>query len=571
MRFVSCAALLLAHAASVSAQTAYCGNKRGDGTGAISDSDCGAGYIYNSYFSSYQCAATPCVTGTYGAADQFRCCTDDPAAITPFACNESPVNQGPLVLAKDSSGYILYRVNRYTGAYSPVYTIAYSATSPAISTIGACGLNPVDKIIYCMIQLTGYSNDEAYIVRLDSTRVEYLYKIIGMTGQGGTVDYEGTFLWYRSYTFTHASGAASTSGQTIQTPQRELHSIANIHGATGHAAAASAVDYTGDVNPALAGDYNSPAGTSNQANLAACLGDCGTCGSDGHGGTLTCFERGGSSTAAIAGCTGSGVAGRDYCYDPTASPKYLTQLVDLDSFSATVLEIYDLVPVTSDLDGSGNTVRYVLGLGSSHLMVVKYSGQTYYQSWYLAVSMIDGSAVPTGIKGAGWMYDDHAFWGLADGSGVYEVDLTTLSLSGSLTATLKRVSELDVLSGIASNYDGLNCPGALDGGHGTAAIPFATCGDKNGPTKDPSPSNPVAPTDCGTVGYTYNAFHASTVCQKTSMSESADCSTAGPDRSPCCQCASGYVAGSGGVCTYDCSSQTCNGRGVASTNAANTG
>ena len=73
-----------------------------------------------------------------------------------------------------------------------------------------------------------------------------------------------------------------------------------------------------------------------------------------------------------------------------------TVLEDLSVFSSTVIDIHDLVHVSSNLDG-GASSTYVLGLGTSHLMVVEYSGQTWEDTWYATVSMADGSAVPTGM------------------------------------------------------------------------------------------------------------------------------------------------------------------------------
>lgn len=181
--------VLLAHVRLSCAQTATCGDKTGDGTAAVSDADCGTGYIYDSSKSGYICNANPCVANGYGSVDNLGCCTDDPSAITPFPCNSYSELGGPLVIAVTATGWGLYRMNRYTGSYILVYNLVSTVTSPPMEVLGACGLNPIDKIVYCMVQLSG---PDYYIVRLDATRVEFLYKVSRLSLEGaGTVDYDG--------------------------------------------------------------------------------------------------------------------------------------------------------------------------------------------------------------------------------------------------------------------------------------------------------------------------------------------------------------------------------------------
>ena len=80
-----------------------------------------------------------------------------------------------------------------------------------------------------------------------------------------------------------------------------------------------------------------------------------------------------------------------------------------------------------------------------------------------------------------------------------------------------------VSASAATSYnDGMVCPNVV--------LPFATCGDKNGPNQAPSPTNAITDGDCG-AGYTSNTAAQHTVCQAIPCVVG---SAAAADQAVCC-------------------------------------
>jgi hypothetical protein len=156
----------------------------------------------------------------------------------------------------------------------------------------------------------------------------------------------------------------------------------------------------------------------------------------------------------------------------------------------------DLAPLSANLEGiEGNNQDYMISIGSKNsMLVIEYTGTTY-RHWLLKASVSgSGTLSQNNHKGAGWNHqdsngNDHLYFAQNNGNGVAEVLLPTVNLTS-------RTVEVAILgsSVITGSNDGLNCF--------QSDIPFATCGDKNGPMNEPNP-NAVTDDECG-LGMMYN-------------------------------------------------------------------
>jgi hypothetical protein len=73
-----------------------------------------------------------------------------------------------------------------------VYTIPRDRTSPPYKQINACGINPIDDILYCIMEVAGTS----YLVRIDESMVEYVAK---MPSWSWTAAFSSVGTYYFTY------------------------------------------------------------------------------------------------------------------------------------------------------------------------------------------------------------------------------------------------------------------------------------------------------------------------------------------------------------------------------------
>jgi hypothetical protein len=79
-----------------------------------------------------------------------------------------------------------------TGSYTTIFTIERSFTTPPHSGINACGINPIDSIIYCSVQ-AGAGN--YYLCRIDNSSISFVARLPGSEFYAsGAFGADGTFF-----------------------------------------------------------------------------------------------------------------------------------------------------------------------------------------------------------------------------------------------------------------------------------------------------------------------------------------------------------------------------------------
>jgi len=166
----------------------------------------------------------------------------------------------------------------------------------------------------------------------------------------------------------------------------------------------------------------------------------------------------------------------------------------------------DLGAVHADLLQSGTKQEWLIGLGT--LEAKLFLIRTDQPSWSLNNQInpdfytVDADGYVTDTYGAAFTYRDHNgdhhiyFLGNSGGQKIFELDLATVTLSGSGiagtgTATLKR---LGVGNAVSASNDGITCKLPLGGE--VPIIPFPTCNDQDGVNVGLDP-NPITDTQCG--------------------------------------------------------------------------
>lgn len=263
---------------------ATCGNKDGASGAAISDADCGSGYTYHPARANNVCAGTTCVVGTSGSTDQASCCIN---AKLVWDC----VNRiKPLQVLKDltDAAYLIKELNVFNGQYSSLYSIAMAGSEifGAYLAMNSCAINPIDGVLYCVIQksYTGCTTAaladtvkcKYFVVRmgLDSATPvnfvgEYVAHMVGYTN-AAEFDSDGTF-WFRQ---AHSFDADPAGALPQPRPSTGLARLANLAALPGYPATISNNDDTdAAVDNILANVYDATRGIfhSNQ-NAGADLG-----------------------------------------------------------------------------------------------------------------------------------------------------------------------------------------------------------------------------------------------------------------------------------------------------------
>mmetsp|Transcript_141530 Transcript_141530/g.257227 ORF Transcript_141530/g.257227 Transcript_141530/m.257227 type:complete len:639 (-) Transcript_141530:89-2005(-) len=77
----------------------------------------------------------------------------------------------PLQAMMTADGFAVKELDIIAGTYEVVYTIPWTAGG-GYEDLNACGINPVDSILYCVMWAEG-----PYIVRIDSTTVEFVARL----------------------------------------------------------------------------------------------------------------------------------------------------------------------------------------------------------------------------------------------------------------------------------------------------------------------------------------------------------------------------------------------------------
>jgi len=94
------------------------------------------------------------------------------SAIAPFDCQRW---NKPIQVLKTSNEYSVQELNISSGAYSRIFSIPSQRSGWKFQRLNACGISPVDSIIYCAMLV---KNDQRYyLVRIDQEAVEFVAKL----------------------------------------------------------------------------------------------------------------------------------------------------------------------------------------------------------------------------------------------------------------------------------------------------------------------------------------------------------------------------------------------------------
>jgi len=96
------------------------------------------------------------------------------------------------------------RLDVKTGKYDKLFEIPKSRTKPEFRNINSCGINPVDSILYCSMQI---NNAGAFLVRIDASRVGFVSKL-PQWQYSGSFDSKGTYYCNDKKSWSYIKGVA---------------------------------------------------------------------------------------------------------------------------------------------------------------------------------------------------------------------------------------------------------------------------------------------------------------------------------------------------------------------------
>merc|ERR1719420_1845700 len=135
-----------------------------------------------------------------------RSLQSDKTKVNPIDC---ATNSGPL---QTLWGKTEYFVNERTlDGDRTVFTIPYTRSSPSFERINACGINPVDNILYCIIEISSIN----YLVRIDANQVEFVAKM-PVWSWGAAFATDGTFYFVYEMKYYKVTGANDLMGHANQ-------------------------------------------------------------------------------------------------------------------------------------------------------------------------------------------------------------------------------------------------------------------------------------------------------------------------------------------------------------------
>jgi hypothetical protein len=204
------------------------------------------GYIIDVTASDSTCVTHPCALGSFDAADQAICCNNDNSKVTPFECHldetyttQTYQNKVPLRLKVDANGlFQLERYNPVNGRFITYSEIGKWLTTPQFTELNACQINPIDRIIYCIMSGPSSNPYIMNLVRMDRDTVSFIAKVAGQSF-AGTVDADGDYIWYRS------PGQPSAAGTLTG---KEVFYLPMVHKMRGYTTSNASPDLTTQVS-----------------------------------------------------------------------------------------------------------------------------------------------------------------------------------------------------------------------------------------------------------------------------------------------------------------------------------
>jgi len=97
----------------------------------------------------------------------------------------------PFQVINEEGKSLIKALDIATGTYELVLEVEKSLTKPKFSKINACGVNPVDSIIYCAMQF----QRNGYLARIDSSHVGFVAKLPGKGMYSAEFDEKGNYYF----------------------------------------------------------------------------------------------------------------------------------------------------------------------------------------------------------------------------------------------------------------------------------------------------------------------------------------------------------------------------------------
>lgn len=122
--------------------------------------------------------------------ERFRC--NDIGNVSTFgdvSANTTGSPVGPAQVFATDTGYEVAKLDIESGKYYTIFDIPSNRTTPPFTYLNACGINPLDNLLYC-VAIVDASN---YLVRVDAVRVEFVAKLPGSWNNASVKFNSGAF------------------------------------------------------------------------------------------------------------------------------------------------------------------------------------------------------------------------------------------------------------------------------------------------------------------------------------------------------------------------------------------
>jgi hypothetical protein len=168
--------------------------------------------------------------------------------VVPIDCSK---NSGPLQTFWGKNEYL---VKEWTlEGDTTVFTIPYARSNPPFERLNACGINPVDNILYCIIEINSPISSVSYLVRIDASQVEFVAKMPSWSWTAAFAA-DGTYYFAYEKKYYKVTGASEMMGYTDQNAT-ELTDLGSLSSFASEWSAADMVVVSADLDGSGKADY----------------------------------------------------------------------------------------------------------------------------------------------------------------------------------------------------------------------------------------------------------------------------------------------------------------------------
>eukprot|EP00746_Dinoflagellata_sp_MGD_P072066 gnl/MRDRNA2_/MRDRNA2_29279_c0_seq3.p1 gnl/MRDRNA2_/MRDRNA2_29279_c0~~gnl/MRDRNA2_/MRDRNA2_29279_c0_seq3.p1 ORF type:complete len:1069 (-),score=202.51 gnl/MRDRNA2_/MRDRNA2_29279_c0_seq3:213-3323(-) len=128
--------------------------------------------------------------------------TTNSTQVSPFNCSK---HSGLLQTFWGKDGFFV--TERTLKGTTTLFSIPFNRTNPSYKRINACGINPIDNILYCIMEVM----DVPYLTRIDASRVEFVAKLPTWSWAAAFGN-DGTFYFHEKGKYYKVEGASLMVG-----------------------------------------------------------------------------------------------------------------------------------------------------------------------------------------------------------------------------------------------------------------------------------------------------------------------------------------------------------------------